>query len=48
MLLLDDYVGSAATLKETARTLIAAGFKGEIVPFTIARIRWRLGAAGMI
>jgi ATP-dependent DNA helicase RecQ len=49
VLLLDDYVGSAATLKEAGRCLHASMyFDGELVPFTIARVRWRLGSRGMI
>ncbi len=49
VLLLDDYVGSGATLKEAVRVLRKqAGVSGEIVPLTMARVRWRLGARGMI
>lgn len=49
ILILDDYIGSAATLKEAVRTLRKQGnFKNEIVPLTIARIQWRLGATGMV
>jgi ATP-dependent DNA helicase RecQ len=49
ILLLDDYTGSGHTLKEAARALRkGAGFEGEIVPVTIAKVRWRLGAAGMV
>jgi len=49
VLILDDYVGSGATLKEAVRTLRKQGnVSGEIVPLTMARIRWRLGAKGMI
>ena len=49
LLLLDDYFGSGATMKEAARTLRAdGGFVGEIIPFALARIKWRLGAPGMI
>jgi ATP-dependent DNA helicase RecQ len=49
ILLLDDYVGSGSTLKEAGRVLRQeGGFTAEIVPFTIARVRWRLGARGMI
>ena len=46
-LLVDDYTGSGATLKEAARALTAVGAK-KIVPFTIARVKWRLGEPGMI
>ena len=49
LLLLDDYVGSGATLKESVRTIRKLGeFDGDIVPAAIARVKWRLGAKGMI
>ncbi|WP_179136862.1 RecQ family ATP-dependent DNA helicase [Candidatus Entotheonella palauensis] len=49
ILLLDDYIGSGATLKEAVQTLRQkAGYSGEIVPLTLARVRWRLGASGMV
>ena len=49
ILLLDDYTGSGATLKEAVRVIRKAGrFTGELVPLTMARVRWRLGASGMI
>ncbi len=49
ILLLDDYTGSGATLKEAVRALRKeAGFEGSIVPLTIAKVRWRIGATGMI
>ena len=49
ILLLDDYIGSGATLKEAVRVLRQNGsFPADIVPLTIARVRWRLGAKGMI
>jgi ATP-dependent DNA helicase RecQ len=49
LLLLDDYLGSGATLTEAARVLRKeAGFQGKIVPFTIAQVKWRLGRSGMI
>jgi len=49
LLLIDDYVGSGATLKEAGRVLRSElDFKGSIVPFVIARIRWKLGKSGMI
>jgi predicted amidophosphoribosyltransferase len=52
-MLLDDYYGSGATMKEAVRALRSAldektADRTEIVPFTIAKVRWRLGAAGMI
>ncbi len=49
MLLLEDYTGSGATLKEAVRVLRKqGGFKGDIVPLTMARVKWRLGAGGMV
>ncbi len=49
ILLLDDYTGSGATLKEAVRVLRQeGGFTAGIVPFTVARVRWRIGARGMI
>ncbi len=48
ILLLDDYVGSGATLGEVVRTLREAGVDGELVPLTIARVRWRIGARGIV
>lgn len=49
ILLLDDYTGSGATIKEAVRAIRKeGGFTADIVPFTIARIRWRIGARGMI
>lgn len=49
ILLLDDYSGSSATLQETVRALRKQGrIDNPIIPFTIARIRWRLGTRGMV
>ncbi|MCB1049773.1 MAG: RecQ family ATP-dependent DNA helicase [Acidobacteria bacterium] len=49
VLLLDDYIGSGATLREAGRVLTKqAHFDGPIIPFTVARVRWRLGAPGMV
>jgi ATP-dependent DNA helicase RecQ len=49
LLLLDDFVGSGATLKEAARVLRKeAKLKRAIVPLTLARVRWKLGAAGRV
>ena len=48
IVLLDDYTGSGATLREAARALQAAGHEGPRVPLTLARVRWRLGRAGMV
>ncbi|MCK4609204.1 MAG: RecQ family ATP-dependent DNA helicase [Gammaproteobacteria bacterium] len=49
ILLLDDYIGSGATIKEAARVLRKeAGFSCQIIPFAIAAVKWRLGQSGMI
>jgi ATP-dependent DNA helicase RecQ len=49
IILIDDYIGSGATMKEAARALRKEGnFKNIIIPFTIAAVRWRLGKRGMI
>ena len=49
ILILDDYMGSGATLREAVRTLRqVGGFRGSLVPLAVARVRWRLGAPGMI
>jgi ATP-dependent DNA helicase RecQ len=49
LLLLDDYTGSGATLKEAVRALRKiAKFKNKILPFTIAIVKWRLGKSGMV
>jgi ATP-dependent DNA helicase RecQ len=49
ILLLDDYMGSGATIKEAARVLRKKlKTTQKIVPFTLAAIKWRLGKRGMI
>jgi len=49
VLLVDDYIGSGATLTEVARLLRACGgIEGAIVPLVMARIRWRQGRPGMV
>lgn len=49
ILLFDDYIGSGATMNEAARALRDhANVDNEIVPFTIASVKWRLGHQGMI
>jgi ATP-dependent DNA helicase RecQ len=48
LLLLDDYVGSGATVREAARALKKAGHKGERVPLAVAQVRWRLGRPGIV
>lgn len=47
ILLLDDYTGSGATLNEAARAL-REHTNNEIIPFTLAAVKWRLGKKGMI
>ena len=49
ILLVDDYVGSGATIKEVARALRKkVGASTVIVPFAIAAVKWKLGQRGMI
>lgn len=49
LLLLDDYTGSGATLREAARALRkGAGHRGARVPLCIARVKWRLGRPGIV
>lgn len=49
ILLFDDYTGSGATLNEAARALSQhTGMKNEILPFTIAAVKWHLGKRGMV
>ncbi len=49
ILLFDDYIGSGATLNEAVRVLREhAKLENEIVPFTIAAVKWRLGKKGML
>lgn len=48
LLLVDDYIGSGATLREAVSTLRQRGLRNDLVPLTIARVRWRLGARGII
>ncbi|MHB1947674.1 MAG: RecQ family ATP-dependent DNA helicase [Gammaproteobacteria bacterium] len=49
ILLLDDYIGSGSTLNEACRALRdAANIENEILPFTIAAVKWRLGQKGMV
>ena len=47
LLVLDDVIGSGATLREAGRALRKEGkVSGALVPMTVARVRRRLGAAG--
>ncbi|CAN5324776.1 hypothetical protein BH10PSE19_BH10PSE19_02060 [soil metagenome] len=49
ILLLDDYIGTGATFNEAGRALREnAKINTEIIPFTIAAVKWRLGKRGMI
>jgi ATP-dependent DNA helicase RecQ len=47
ILLLDDYLGSGATLNEAARAL-SVGVSNKVLPFTIAAVKWHLGKRGMV
>lgn len=47
VILFDDYYGSGNTIKEAARALRESGYGNvEIVPFTVAAIKWHLGKKG--
>lgn len=49
VVLLDDYVGSSATIREAAKTLRrATGLDGPVLPLAVARVRWRLGRPGIV
>jgi ATP-dependent DNA helicase RecQ len=49
LLILDDFIGSGATLREAARVLRKqAKLSAAIVPLTLARVRWKLGSAGRV
>lgn len=49
VLLVDDYIGSASTLREVGQLLRKNGkLDREMVPLMIARVRWKLGSPGMI
>jgi ATP-dependent DNA helicase RecQ len=49
LLLLDDYIGSGATLREAARALRSLGNKDLVlIPLTLAAVKWRLGKSGFI
>ncbi len=47
LVLVDDYIGSGNTLKEAARALrVGKTIKNELIPFTIASLKWHLGKPG--
>lgn len=47
LILLDDYIGSGNTMKEAARALRKTKkITNELIPFTIAAIKWHLGKPG--
>jgi ATP-dependent DNA helicase RecQ len=48
IVLFDDYLGSAATMKEAARALRKTWKTAPLVPLTIATVKWRLGKPGFI
>ncbi|MBS0654177.1 MAG: RecQ family ATP-dependent DNA helicase [Verrucomicrobia bacterium] len=49
ILLVDDYIGSGSTMKEAARALRATKNRiGEIIPFTLASVKWHLGKRGYV
>lgn len=47
LLLMDDYFGSGATMKEAGR-LLRTYTRQPIFPFTIASVKWKLGKPGFI
>ncbi len=48
LILLDDYIGSGNTLKEAARALRDHNIINELVPLTIAAVKWGLGKQGFV
>ena len=47
LILFDDYIGSGNTLKEAARAIRATKtISNQIIPFTIAAVKWHLGKPG--
>lgn len=47
LVLLDDYIGSGNTIKEAGRALRSGKIvKNDLVPFTIAAVKWHLGKPG--
>lgn len=48
LFLFDDYIGSGNSLKEAARALRFDGINNELVPFTVAALKWKLGKQGFL
>lgn len=48
IILFDDYIGTGATVKEAARVLRKKYDEPELIPLTIAHVKWRLGKPGFI
>ncbi len=49
IILLDDYIGSGATMKEASRALLKSKKPPcKIIPFTLARVKWQLGKPGFV
>lgn len=47
LVLVDDYIGSGNTLKEASRAIRSGKMiKNELIPFTIASLKWHLGKPG--
>lgn len=47
LILFDDYIGSAATIREAARCM-RKFYANPFIPLTIAAVKWRLGQPGFI
>jgi len=48
IVLFDDYIGTGSTVKEAARVLRKKFDEPELIPLTIAHLKWRLGKPGFI
>ena len=49
LLLFDDYIGCGATMQEATRVLKKeAGISNQVIPLTIAAVKWHLGKPGMV
>lgn len=49
LILLDDYTGSGNTLREAGRALRASKkIKNDLIPFTVASVKWHLGKPGFV